>query len=322
MNLAQIRYFLTLAETLNFTDAARLCGVAQPTLTRAIQKLEHELGGTLVYRDGKDTRLTSLGSDVREEFAAIVGAEDRIRASVNSRISGRRERLNLGIAHSVAPAPISRFITHALGEMPMLEILLHPIDGKMGSGLLLAGTLDGVFLADKPADNTKLSVIELFSERLMLACASSHRLAKFDMVPPEEIGVESYLDRLGCDFRSGNRLFHERRAGDAAAAAVRTRGLDAAGRRRWRRHLPVARILRHRAGAGPAPGIGAESRAPGVLRFGQRIGQCAGTAPSAHDGRLASLASFSRCIETIANMHWRRHPSDTHLCLITEMEDR
>lgn len=202
MNLAQIRYFLTLAETLNFTDAARLCGVAQPTLTRAIQKLEHELGGTLVYRDGKDTRLTSLGSDVREEFAAIVGAEDRIRASVNSRISGRRERLNLGIAHSVAPAPISRFITHALGEMPMLEILLHPIDGKMGSGLLLAGTLDGVFLADKPADNTKLSVIELFSERLMLACASSHRLAKFDMVPPEEIGVESYLDRLGCDFRS------------------------------------------------------------------------------------------------------------------------
>ena len=58
----QIRYFLNLADTLNFTEAAMRSGVSQPTLTRAIQRLEQELGGTLVYRDGKDSRLTALGA--------------------------------------------------------------------------------------------------------------------------------------------------------------------------------------------------------------------------------------------------------------------
>ena len=42
MDLSQIRYFLNLAETLNFTEAARLSGVSQPALTRAVQRLEED----------------------------------------------------------------------------------------------------------------------------------------------------------------------------------------------------------------------------------------------------------------------------------------
>jgi DNA-binding transcriptional LysR family regulator len=53
MEFNQIRYFLNLADTLNFTEEAMRSGVSQATLTRAIQRLEQELGGTLVYRDGK-----------------------------------------------------------------------------------------------------------------------------------------------------------------------------------------------------------------------------------------------------------------------------
>ena len=59
MEFNQIRYFLSLADTLNSTEVAMRSGVSQPTLTRAIQRLEQELGGTLVYRDGKDSRLTA-----------------------------------------------------------------------------------------------------------------------------------------------------------------------------------------------------------------------------------------------------------------------
>jgi DNA-binding transcriptional LysR family regulator len=68
MELNQISYFINLAETLNFTAAARLSGVSQPSLTRAIRRLEEELGGPLIYRDGKNSRLTSLGQDVETEF--------------------------------------------------------------------------------------------------------------------------------------------------------------------------------------------------------------------------------------------------------------
>ena len=47
MEFYQIRYFLVVAENLNFTRAAKLCHVSQPALTRAIQKIENELGGKL-----------------------------------------------------------------------------------------------------------------------------------------------------------------------------------------------------------------------------------------------------------------------------------
>jgi Bacterial regulatory helix-turn-helix protein, lysR family len=49
------RRAINLAETLNFTAAARLSGVSQPSLTRAVRRLEEELGGSLIYRDGADT---------------------------------------------------------------------------------------------------------------------------------------------------------------------------------------------------------------------------------------------------------------------------
>jgi DNA-binding transcriptional LysR family regulator len=68
MDLNQIRYFLNLAQTFSFTEATRVSGVAQPSLTKAIKRLEDELGGPVLYRDAKDTRLTALGRDLQVEF--------------------------------------------------------------------------------------------------------------------------------------------------------------------------------------------------------------------------------------------------------------
>jgi Transcriptional regulator len=69
MEMHQVRYFLALCEERNFTRAAKRCGVAQPSLTRAIKRLEEELGGSLFDRDRVNTRLTDLGIFVRPELA-------------------------------------------------------------------------------------------------------------------------------------------------------------------------------------------------------------------------------------------------------------
>ncbi len=57
----QISYFLALCEEQSFTRAARRCGVAQPSLTRAIQELESECGGPLFERGKSNVSLTRLG---------------------------------------------------------------------------------------------------------------------------------------------------------------------------------------------------------------------------------------------------------------------
>ena len=68
MKIRQVTYFLALCEEQSFTRAARRCGVAQPSLTRAIQLLEQEIGGRLFARSNLSVRLTELGRSKAREL--------------------------------------------------------------------------------------------------------------------------------------------------------------------------------------------------------------------------------------------------------------
>jgi LysR family transcriptional regulator, hydrogen peroxide-inducible genes activator len=72
MELHEIRYFLALSQTLNFTKAAEICGISQPALTRAIRKMEEELGGLLFSRERNNTHLTELGRLIEPHLTEVV----------------------------------------------------------------------------------------------------------------------------------------------------------------------------------------------------------------------------------------------------------
>src|SRR6185503_1724179 len=86
MEMHQVRYFLAVARTLNFTRAADDCYVAQPSLTRAIKQLEAELGGELFRRE-RPVQLTELGERMlpllQQCFEAASGARS-LAASLKS----------------------------------------------------------------------------------------------------------------------------------------------------------------------------------------------------------------------------------------------
>jgi Bacterial regulatory helix-turn-helix protein, lysR family len=77
MEMQQIRYFLALCEDCNFTRAAKRCGVAQPSLTRAIKQLELELGGPLFDRSRRPSRPSRLGMVVQPHLLAVDSAAER-----------------------------------------------------------------------------------------------------------------------------------------------------------------------------------------------------------------------------------------------------
>ncbi len=77
MEMHQIRYFLAVCDCLNFTRAAEPSNVTQPALTRAVQKLEEELGGLLFRRERKYTHMTDLGHLVRPQLEAILAQSER-----------------------------------------------------------------------------------------------------------------------------------------------------------------------------------------------------------------------------------------------------
>src|SRR2546430_1259886 len=79
MELHQVRYFLAVASTLNFTRAAEQCNVTQPALTKGVQKLEQELGGQLIYRERQLTQLTDFGKEVLPMLARTLASAEAVR---------------------------------------------------------------------------------------------------------------------------------------------------------------------------------------------------------------------------------------------------
>lgn len=202
MELSQVKYFLNLAETLNFTDAARMSGVSQPSLTKAIQRLEDELGAPVIYRDGKDSRLTALGRDLMAEFMRIQSALDMVKELAENSVAGRKRQINVGVASTIAPRAFSAFWAHVLHELPKVELHIHPILPGETEAEVLSGKYDICLMTNPPDPNFKLTIQPLFEEHLRLAVPEGHALAQVEAVTTEQLMAEPYIDRLHCEFRT------------------------------------------------------------------------------------------------------------------------
>jgi len=202
MDINQIGYFLNLAQTLNFTEAARLSDVSQPSLTRAIQRLERELGGPLLYRDGKDTRLTALGRDVQIEFMRVQSSLKAVTDLAENSVIGRRRRLSVGVVTTIAPAATAAFWQYVLNQLPMVELQFMPLLQGEDETEVLSGKYDLCLLADPPKTHAKLTSVPLYREHLQLAMATNHPMSGQAEIGREQMAEHPYLDRLHCEFRS------------------------------------------------------------------------------------------------------------------------
>ena len=125
VEMHQIRYFLAVSETLNLTKAAERCNVAQPSLTRAIQALEAELGGELIRRERNLSHLTELGQRVlpmlRQCYETAVSAKS-VAASMRN---GEVVPLSLALSHTIGLEPFEPMLQELSRVFPGLELKLH-----------------------------------------------------------------------------------------------------------------------------------------------------------------------------------------------------
>jgi DNA-binding transcriptional LysR family regulator len=86
MQLQQVRYFLAVRQERSFTQAARRCGVSQPSLTNAVRRLEQHLGGALFKRK-PEVELTVLGHAVHPYLQRIVENADLARDTAQALVT-------------------------------------------------------------------------------------------------------------------------------------------------------------------------------------------------------------------------------------------
>lgn len=210
MDFNQIRYFLALADTLNFTRAAEQCYVSQPALTQAIKRLESELGGDLIVRDGRFTELTELGISLRGHFQKIDQTRLLVRSTSKAVISGEVAELNIGLMCTIGPGVLGVMLDAFRREHPMVSIVLHDVKPSLIPDLLLSGSLDGAFCARHGPRHAQLRYVDLFEEAMVIAFPEDHEFSQRDSIPLNEITKQDYVDRLHCEFRvEVNELFKD-----------------------------------------------------------------------------------------------------------------
>ena len=201
MEFNQIRYFLTVAETLNFTRAADRCNVSQPALTRAIKKLEDEFGAPLFRRERNRTHLTDLGRVMREHLGRIDATTQDAVVAARKLLSLEKAPLNVGIMCTIGPAQTIPFLSEFQILRPGIELTLHDVTPSNMTDGLLSGDLDCAFLGLPVALHDRFDTVKLYEERMVAIFPPGHRFTPMKAVPLSELSKERYLDRLNCEFR-------------------------------------------------------------------------------------------------------------------------
>ncbi|WP_144628695.1 LysR family transcriptional regulator [Arthrobacter woluwensis] len=139
-----LRSFLAVAETLNFTQAAQRLGLAQPTVSQHVQKLEAAAKRSLIVRDTREVRLTDNG-DAMAGFARTILAEQDAAARYFAG-SAMRGRLRFGAADDLANTSLPRILREFRQLYPEINLELTVGQSDQLHRRLKAGQLDLVFV--------------------------------------------------------------------------------------------------------------------------------------------------------------------------------
>lgn len=200
MEIRQIHYFLALAETRNFTEAAKACNVTQPALSRSIQNLETELGGPLFHRERQHTHLSELGRLMLPYLASVARDTDKARHAARLHLSGETAHLKIGVMCTVGSDLLSRFFAELLAGREGFAI--EVTDATLSE--TTAGLLDGRFevavvSTPRPLDE-KIAAQPLFSDRFGVVVPACHRFAAMEAVPCAALDGEPYVNRADCEY--------------------------------------------------------------------------------------------------------------------------
>lgn len=200
MELHEVRYFLALSRTLNFTKAAEQCNVTQPALTRAIQKMEDEMGGLLFSRERGNTHLTDLGRLLEPQFAEMLARAEGVKRSAARFLRLEGTQLNLGVMYTIGPMRFVGFLNRFRAQHPGIELTMVDSVPRRLIEMLTSGELDVAVMSCAAGFPAPLQAVPLYAERFMVACGQDHPFAERPQVTMAEMNGETYLQRVSCEY--------------------------------------------------------------------------------------------------------------------------
>jgi DNA-binding transcriptional LysR family regulator len=256
MDLRRLRYFVAVAEQLNFRRAARSLGISQPAVTKQISALEAELGLDLFDRDGsRIVARTPAGDNYLADAQRILFELDDAARSAREIAEGKNGRLRLAVGEDATSQILASILATWRSRLPQVDLDLSELaDGRLVNALL-KHDID-MALVVPPVEEASIMVEPLWEEAWFVALPLAHELAAYDRLTCAElanVGLILAQSRRGPD---GHEHIRE---------AFRSAGLSPHVVARPRRRSTMVMLSAAGIGATFVPASMAATSIPGVV---------------------------------------------------------
>ena len=173
MDLKQLRYFVMVAEELNFSRAAEKLHISQPPLSQQIKSLEEEMGVVLLVRNRRDVRLTDAGTIFLRESRLLL---DQFRSAVNSAVRASQTNagsIRLGVATSALFSVMPTFTELMRSAFPNVEVLVTDMQSDDQVRAVSQGALD-IGIAHVKPERMNVSRQQVFTESFAVVLPLDH----------------------------------------------------------------------------------------------------------------------------------------------------
>ncbi|MDX1950312.1 MAG: LysR substrate-binding domain-containing protein [Rickettsiales bacterium] len=196
MNLRDLKYIVTTAETGNFSKASELCNISQPTLSMQIKKLEDYLGVEIFERQGKNFLITKAGEEIISKAKEILLLESEIKNIAKSYKQNQIKELHIGAFPTLAAYYFPKIIPKINQAFPQIKLFLYEEKTDFLIEKIENGKLDFAFLA-LPINSEKIGFKTLFFEKFLVATSkqnnSFNKSKKNKFVSLEDLSSQNLL---------------------------------------------------------------------------------------------------------------------------------
>lgn len=188
MRIEQLEAFLAVAETGNFGQAARKCGVTQSTISRQIQSLEESLGLPLFHRTSQ-AKLTVGGEQLFPRARKICQEWANVNQEFSELLAGKQPELCVTAIHSVCANSLPPILQKFCSDYPDVQLRVTALGSDRALKVLRDGLVDiaivmnNRFLTSSP----EIIVDVLYQEQIAILMAAKHPLSHYQAVPSTEL---------------------------------------------------------------------------------------------------------------------------------------
>jgi DNA-binding transcriptional LysR family regulator len=199
MDLQQLEYFRAIARLEHVTRAAEELSMTQPALSRALARLEEELGVPLFERVGRTVRLTRYGTAFLRRVERALGELQEGRRELADLAGGERGAIALGFLRSLGAELVPRLVKRFAALHPDVQFVFSQSDRPGLVRQLHAGEIDLCITSAPPPP--RVAWRALFDQEMLLIVARRHRFAHRTSVRLRELADERFVT-----FKPGHAL--------------------------------------------------------------------------------------------------------------------